>query len=153
MVTRRRRGHPPGFLKQHSLTIALTAIVVFWIEMYRHSDPATHLGSFFGNSIADWLGTLMFIISSKYFFEIGSKESKPLHARRHHPVVRFLLRHSLSLVIIVTGFAWVALFARSDPGGKAGQVYGNIVSEWWQLLALVLMTKYLKESGSKEGEA
>lgn len=151
MVTRRRRKEPEGFLKQHSLTIALTAILVFWIEMYRRSDPRTHLGAFFGNSIADWLGTLMFIVSTKYFFEIGSRESRPVHARRHYAGVRFLIQHSLSLVIVMTGVAWVVLFARSDPNGKAGQVFGNIVSDWWQLLALVVMTKYLRESGSKEG--
>jgi hypothetical protein len=38
-----------------------------------------------------------------------------------------------------------------DPEGKAGQVVGNIASEWTQLLGLVIMTKYLSEIGSKEG--
>jgi hypothetical protein len=37
-----------------------------------------------------------------------------------------------------------------DPNGKAGQVVGNIVSEWTQLFGLVIMTKYLREIGSKE---
>ena len=59
-------------------------------------------------------------------------------------------KHSLSLVILATGIVWVVLFARTDPNGKAGQVYGNIVSEWGQLLALILMTKYFRETGSKE---
>ena len=37
-----------------------------------------------------------------------------------------------------------------DANGKAGQVVGNIVSEWGQLLSLVWFTKYLYERGSKE---
>jgi hypothetical protein len=36
-----------------------------------------------------------------------------------------------------------------DPNGKWGQVLGNIVSEWTQILGLVLMTKRLIEIGSK----
>jgi hypothetical protein len=39
-----------------------------------------------------------------------------------------------------------------DPNGKAGQVVGNIVSEWTQLFGLVIMTKYLREIGSKESK-
>ena len=62
-----------------------------------------------------------------------------------------MTQHSLTLVIIATGIGWVYLFARSNPNSKYGQVYGNIVSDWWQLLALVVMTKYLRETGSKEG--
>jgi hypothetical protein len=38
-----------------------------------------------------------------------------------------------------------------DANGKAGQVVGNIVSEWTQLPSLVVMTKYVGEIGSKEG--
>ena len=32
----------------------------------------------------------------------------------------------------------------------AGQVVGNIVSEWTQILGIVLITKYTREIGSKE---
>ncbi len=35
---------------------------------------------------------------------------------------------------------------------RAGQVVGNIVSAWIQMLGLVLMTKYARERGSKEGQ-
>jgi hypothetical protein len=38
-----------------------------------------------------------------------------------------------------------------DPNSKWGQVVGNIVSEWTQILGLVLLTKRLMERGSKEG--
>ena len=37
-----------------------------------------------------------------------------------------------------------------DSESKWGQVVGNIVSEWTQVLGLVLMTKRLIESRSKE---
>ena len=37
-----------------------------------------------------------------------------------------------------------------DANGKTGQVVGNIVSEWTQVLGLVVMTKYLGETRSKE---
>jgi hypothetical protein len=33
-----------------------------------------------------------------------------------------------------------------------GQVIGNIVSGWTQLLGLVIITKYTREIGSKEGQ-
>jgi hypothetical protein len=37
-----------------------------------------------------------------------------------------------------------------DAQGKWGEVVGNIVSEWTQVLGLVLLTKRLVEAGSKE---
>lgn len=58
--------------------------------------------------------------------------------------------HSLSIFLVITGIGWIALFARSDPQGKWGQVVGNIVSEWTQIFGLVLLTKRLMERGSKE---
>ena len=57
--------------------------------------------------------------------------------------------HSLTLVLLFTGIAWVVAFHAMDPTGKWGQVVGNIVSEWTQILGLVLMTKRLIEVGSK----
>ena len=62
-----------------------------------------------------------------------------------------IIDHSLTIVLVVTGFAWAVVYARMDPGGKAGQVVGNIVSEWTQILGLVVITKYTREMGSKEG--
>lgn len=150
MVKRRRSGSDDGFFKKHSLTLSLSAILLFWIVMYSRADPRTHVGAFFGNSIADWVGILMFVVATKYFFEVGSRESRVPHPRWHNRLLRFATMHSLTLVIIATGIGWVYLFARTDPNSKSGQVYGNIVSEWWQLLALIVMTKYFRESGSKE---
>lgn len=47
---------------------------------------------------------------------------------------------------------WIAAYVCMDAQGKWGQVVGNIVSEWTQVLGIVLMTKRLLESGSKESE-
>jgi hypothetical protein len=45
---------PRGFLRQHSLSLVVAAILLFLFVMYRRSDPSTHVGSFYGNAIADW---------------------------------------------------------------------------------------------------
>lgn len=145
------RPHPArGFFAEHSLTVVVGAIWTLWLILYWSADPQTHLGAFFGNSIADWLGTLAFVVLTKYFWEIGSKESRPPNDRGHSRPIRLLVDHSLTLVILATGAVWVWLFARADANGKVGQVFGNIVSEWGQLLALIVMTKYFRETGSKE---
>jgi hypothetical protein len=52
--------------------------------------------------------------------------------------------------LLVTGIAWVVAFRAMRPSSRWGQVVGNIVSEWTQILGLVLMTKRLLEVGSKE---
>jgi hypothetical protein len=145
-----RKKHRRHFFAAHSLTIVVGAVWLLWVALYSSADPQTHLGAFFGNSIADWLGTLAFVVMTKYFCEVGSKESRTPHPHWHNRLRRFLSEHSLTIVIVATGVVWVWLFARADPNGKVGQVYGNIVSEWGQLLALIIMTKYFRESGSKE---
>jgi hypothetical protein len=146
----KRTRNSRGFFAEHSLSIIVGAIWLLWVVLYRRADPQTHIGAFFGNSIADWLGTLAFIITTKYFWEVGSKESRTPGAQRGNQLHRFLSQHSLTLVIIATGIVWAIVYARSDANSKAGQVYGNIVSEWGQLLALIIMTKYFRETGSKE---
>ena len=55
----KRRARKPGFLAEHSLSIVSVAILGLWIVLYRHSNAETHLGSFFGNAIADWSGVVM----------------------------------------------------------------------------------------------
>jgi len=138
-----------GVFAEHSLSIIVGAIWILWLVLYLRADERTHIGAFFGNSIADWLGTLAFIVSTKYFCEVGSKESRAPRARRHG-LLGFFSQHSLTLFIIATGIVWAAVYARSDADSKTGQVLGNIVSEWGQLLALIIMTKYFREVGSKE---
>jgi cobalamin synthase len=145
MSARRR-----GFLRRHSLSLIVSAILLFLLVMYWRSDDTTHLGQFYGNAIADWFGTLVFIVATKYFFEVGSRESRKPHMKPHEQVLRFTMRHSLSIVLAMTGVMWAMAYARSDVNGKTGQVIGNIVSEWTQILGLVLITKYARETGSKE---
>ena len=64
--------------------------------------------------------------------------------------MEFLREHSLTIFLVITGIAWAVAFAGMKPNSKWGQVVGNIVSEWTQILGLVLMTKRLMEVGSKE---
>ena len=140
-----------SFGRRHSLSIALGGVLAVLLLLYLGADPSTHLGGFYGNAIADWLGTLIFVIATKYLYEVGSAESKKPHHGARSAFACFLIDHSLTIALVVTGIAWAVAYARMDPNGKAGQVVGNIVSEWTQILGLVVMTKYLGEFGSKEG--
>ena len=126
------------------------AIVILWILLYRHSNPSSHIGSFFGNAIADWTGVFVTIVMTKFLYEKGSAESKQPKGVLPSAVLEFLREHSLTIFLVITGIAWIVLFAGMDPDSKWGQVVGNIVSEWTQILGLDLMTKKLIEVGSKE---
>ena len=147
-----RKKKSQSFLREHSLSLTLAAILVFLFVMYSRSDPSTHLGSFFGNAIADWLGVLVFVIATKYCFEIGSGESRRPARHFHQHVARLLVDHSLTIALALTGAAWVVVYLRSDVSSRWGQVVGNIVSAWAQVLGLVIITKYAWEIGSKEGK-
>ena len=142
-----------SFLRRHSLSLIVFAILALWFFLYLGADPQTHIGAFYGNAIADWTGTFVIVILTKYFFELGSHESRKLPVSAHglRGLRLFWLDHSLTIVLILTGALWVALYVNIDSNGKAGQVIGNIVSEWTQVLGLVLITKYTTEIGSKEG--
>jgi hypothetical protein len=65
-----------GFFHEHSLSIASSTILVLWIVLYSVSSPKTHLGSFFGNAIADWSGVVVMVFATKYLYEKGSAESR-----------------------------------------------------------------------------
>jgi hypothetical protein len=114
------------------------------------SDQKTHLGSFFGNAIADWSGVVVTVLATKYLYEKGSAESRKPPHRLLAPIWNTLQAHSLTIFLLITGAAWVALYLRMNSEAKWGQVVGNVVSEWTQILALVLMTKRLIETRSKE---
>src|SRR5438067_13825286 len=139
-----------SFWQHHSLSLAAGAVLALWIFLYTRWDEHSHWGSFFGNAIADWTGLLVMVMATKWLYERGSKESK----RPPHPAVAWITEairaHSLTIFIVLTGGAWIYAFARMDPDGKWGQVVGNIVSEWTQILGIVLLTKFLVERGSKE---
>lgn len=145
---RRKRS----FLHQHSLSITAGLILLSWIVLYVVSNPSTHWGSFFGNAIADWSGLFVTVIATKFLYEVGSAESRKPPHKVLPPIRRLLERHSLTIFLLITGLGWVILFARSDPNSKWGQVVGNIVSEWTQTLGLLLMTKKLIETHSKESD-
>ena len=140
-----------GFARRHGLGVAVAAILGLWLVQYVRSDPQTHMGAFYGNATADWLGSLIIVVATKYFYEIGSDESRPPHPRSRSRLVRALIDHSLTIVLVVTGVIWALAYSRMDANGKTGQVVGNIVSEWTQVIGLVVMTKYLGEIRSKEG--
>src|SRR5258706_12174494 len=150
-MTRTRVLHPKGgFLKHHALSLAAIGILLLWIALYVNADPKTHRGSFFGNAIADWAGVVVTVIATKYFFEIGSAESRKPGRRLRSPLFEILREHSLTIFLVITGAVWLWLYARMDSEAKWGQVVGNILSEWTQLLGLVLLTKRLIEDKSKE---
>lgn len=120
--------------------------------MYSISDEKRHVGSFFGNAIADWTGVVVMVLATKRLYERGSKESKSPGRKPHGGLLEMLREHSLTIFLVFTGLGWVLLFAHTDSESKWGQVTGNIVSEWTQILGTVLLTKRLVEIGSKESK-
>jgi hypothetical protein len=145
--SRSRKRH---WFREHSLSIVSVSLLVVWIVAYRLSDPATHLGAFFGNAIADWSGSVVIILGTKFLYEIGSAESRPLKRKNANPMVELIYEHSLLIFLAVTGIGWLVLYLRMGANDKWGQVVGNIVSEWLQMAGLVYLTKRLIERGSKE---
>ncbi len=145
----KRNIGPKEFIHEHSLSLSALVIVIGLIVLYSRSNPNTHSGSFFGNAIADWTGVLVTVVMTKHLYEKGSTESKQPKGKQPSRAIGFLREHSLTLVLVITGIGWVVAFKAMDPTSRWGQVVGNIVSEWTQILGLVLMTKRLMEVGSK----
>jgi len=143
---------PKTFLHHHSLSIVSVTVLIGWIVLYLHSNQNTHWGAFFGNAIADWTGLVVTVLATKFMYEVGSAESREPPHRLLAPIWKPMQRHSLSIFLAITGAVWVMLFARSNPSSKWGQVVGNIVSEWTQIFGLVILTKRLVESHSKESK-
>ena len=140
-----------GRLARHSLSLVAGALLLIWLAGYLWLDPKSHLSAFCGNAIADWSGSLVIIVGTKFLLEKGSKESRPVKERRAgNTFFEFLREHSLLFFIAITGLGWALLFWTMKPESKWGQVVGNIVSEWVQMAGLVFLTKRLVEVGSKE---
>jgi peptidoglycan/LPS O-acetylase OafA/YrhL len=137
---------------RHGLTIVTSCILLAWIVIYSFSDEKKNIGSFFGNAIADWSGVVVMILATKHLYERGSSESRKEKKILRNRYLEFLHKHSLTIFLLVTGLGWVLLYAHSDSESKWGQVVGNIVSEWTQSIGLVLLTKKLIETGSKESD-
>lgn len=147
---RKHSNAEKSFWRRHSLSIVAGCVLLSWTVLYVVSDPHSHRGSFFGNAIADWMGVVITILATKWFFEKGSKESKQPRIIYPRPLREFLHEHSLTIFLLLTGLGWVWLFLKMDPESKWGTVVSNIVSEWSQQIGLVLLTKKLIERGSKE---
>ena len=138
------------FFHSHSLSIVTGIVLLAWILLYARSNPSTHLGSFFGNAIADWTGLLVTVVATKFLYEVGSAESRTPPQHWFSPIREALQNHSLTIFLLLTGAGWFWLFAVSDPTSKWGQVVGNIVSEWTQIFGVVILTKRLMEVKSNE---
>jgi hypothetical protein len=106
MTSDNRRRRVSG-LRQHSLGLAVGTIVALWFVMYVRGGPSTHSGAFYGNALAGWVGSLMIVIATKYFYELGSAESRQPHPRTHTHLIRLVIDHSLTIVLVVSGAAWL----------------------------------------------
>jgi hypothetical protein len=149
---KRHRSPLRRFFHEHSLSLTAGGMLLIWIALYIGADPSTHLGSFYGNAIADWSGSVVIILGTKFLIEVGSAESKVYHGHIKNPIGNFMMRHSLLLFLVATGIGWAILYFKMDANSKWGQVVGNIVSEWIQMGGLVFLTKRLIERGSKESK-
>ena len=148
-----RRSALRHFVHDHSLTLVSALILGTWVILYLQADPQTHFGAFYGNAIADWSGTVLIVIATKWLFEKGSTESRRMPRHFKNRVREFLISHSLTLFVVATGIGWIVLYSALNPMDKWGEVVGNIVSEWTQVLGMILFTKVLIERGSKESRA
>src|SRR5208337_5567377 len=111
---------PKSFLRKHSLGLGALGVVVTLIVAYIRSDPSTHLGSFFGNAIADWTGVLVTVIMTKHLYERGSAESKNPKSKWGSPTLEFLRSHSLTVFLVITSAAWAFVFSRMDTNKSLG---------------------------------
>jgi hypothetical protein len=144
------KAFPKSFARKHSLSLFSLAVVITLVVAYARADPGTHFGSFYGNAIADWTGVLVTVLMTKHLYEKGSAESKEPKGIWKNPVLEVLREHSLTVFLVITGAGWAFVFSRMEANSRWGQVVGNLVSEWTQILGLVWMTKILMEVGSKE---
>jgi len=146
---RRRRGLIER-LRSHSLSFAALGILIAFTLLYAGSDPSSHAGAFFGNSIADWSGTLFLVIGTKFLYETGSAESRPAHKHFQNRTLDFVYHHSLTLILLAIGIVLFVVFQSKDTTSRWGQVVGNCLSESVQMLGIVFLTKRLVERGSSE---
>jgi hypothetical protein len=107
------------------------------------------------NAIADWTGVVVTVIATKYFYEIGSAESKQPGRRFQNHLFEWVRDHSLTIFLALTGAGWIVIYLRTDSESKWGQVIGNIVSanrrfsqpERWSLHGFGCFGKRSRRSG------
>ena len=89
------------------------------------------MGAFYGNAIADWLGVFVFVVRQMLLKDPASREPQPhFHVR----LGRFLVKHSLTIMLTLTGAAWVVAYARSEVGLQSGpghQALSQIGHKCW----------------------
>src|ERR1044072_8178771 len=112
MARKRATRQKVGFLRRHTLSLTAVGILILWVALFRTADPKTHSGSFFGNAIADWTGVVVTVIATKYFYEIGSAESRQPGKRFANRIFEQMREHSLTIFLVITGLAWTWLFLR-----------------------------------------
>ena len=106
------------FLRYHALSLTTVGILLLWVFLYFYADPKTHSGSFFGNAIADWTGVVVTVIATKYFYEIGSAESRQPGHRFRNRVIETIREHSLTIFLGLTGAGWTVLYLKMIPKGS-----------------------------------
>ncbi len=141
-----------AFLRRHSLSIVSSAILLLWIVLYFPANPDTHWGSFFGNAIADWSGVVATVICTRILYERGNPDCKPRQIHERNPVLHWIKTHSLTVFFGITLLIWIYAFARMSATSKWGQVVGNVVSEWTQILGTIWLTKSFIEGSSARRE-
>src|SRR5690348_2117307 len=97
------------FMQRHGLTIVTAGILALWIALYSISDEHRHLGSFFGNAVADWTGVVVMVLATKHLYERGSDESKKPPGKLPSRALEIVREHSLSIFLAITGIMWIAL--------------------------------------------
>ena len=89
-----------SWIRSHSLSLVIGGLLALWLLLYLRADPSTHLGAFYGNSIADWLGSFVAVVATKFWYEKGSIESRlPPRWRGRGPY--WLREHSLTIVLLM----------------------------------------------------
>ncbi len=145
-------GEEPNrnFIQRHQLTLVACVVLLSWIIFYLPSNPDTHLGSFFGNAIADWSGVVASIICTRILYERGAPGCRHRKAKDPNPVIRWIKNHTLTVFFGVTWIGWIVLFENMSATSKWGQVVGNVVSEWTQILGMIWLTKLFYEEQVKK---
>jgi|SRR5271165_2266311 len=150
ITTETGEHHERNFIQRHTLTLVACVILLSWILFYLPSDPDTHWGSFFGNAIADWSGVVASIICTRILYERGAPGCRHRKAKDPNPVIRWIKNHTLTVFFGVTWIGWIILFDKMNPNSKWGQVVGNVVSEWTQILGMIWLTKLFYEEQVKK---
>lgn len=141
-----------NFWHEHSLSILAIAILSTWIIASQFVDDQSHWGAFFNNAIADWSGVVAVVLATKYLYEKNSSESNepPPEPPEKPRWKQLLIEHSLSLFFGITSLGILIVYINLDTQSKAGEITGNILSEWIQTIGLILLTKKFVEIRSKE---